>query len=335
MADQRTTTPDIQQWKAPAKTSTIVRSERKGTESLNEITKQSFSSQAPTPDSYKFALHGLLALGSTSGTVEEGDAPPESEVYQDQAVSTLDFARKDTLETLQNKSHKRRLSRVRSIGTRQQKTQDFRTTGSCKPGSSLDFGIFGDCEDSTQTYEAPDSSETIAAGTPPVRAVPTETSLELLKFYRYHVAPWLDICDADQHFGVSLLIESTRVSSLRVSVMRLAAISSSTACIPKEMGVGRIAPGMGTDENVVADADMRTVVDVLSVLADVVPNLAAFWLGEARGENRTRRHILQKSLLEFDYSSLSTCAYWLLIRLGKRNSPTISGESALLTNVQS
>lgn len=85
--------------------------------------------------------------------------------------------------------------------------------------------------------------------------------------------------------------------------------------------------GTITDDNAVPNA----VMEVFEVLCTVIPNLAQFWLeGGRRG---TRRQLMDRLMLELAPSGLNTCAYWLLVRLGKSSQFCRSGCFTLLTFV--
>jgi hypothetical protein len=53
----------------------------------------------------------------------------------------------------------------------------------------------------------------------------------------------------------------------------------------------------------------------MHVLADALPNLATFWREKDKGAIRI--NLLEELLLQLNSSGLSTCAYWLLIRLSE------------------
>lgn len=163
-----------------------------------------------------------------------------------------------------------------------------------------------------------DSDTLLSSEGTPAQAVSVDSSMELLKYYRYNIAPWLDICDNDQHFGVTLLTELNKSPVLRRRVLHLALVTSSNSWISKGQAVNETTLSGPSDRNVTSDAAEELVASVLSLLAEMVPNLAASWLGGDGSESR--RNDLERFLLESDSSCLTTCAYWLLVRLGKRSS---------------
>jgi hypothetical protein len=134
--------------------------------------------------------------------------------------------------------------------------------------------------------------------------MPTGNSIELLKVYRYKIAPWLDICDSNQPFGVTLLIRLSVSPSLRAHVMRFAAAVSSIPWTEESSSI--------TDYT--SDTNEAAVVGVLEAASGMVPRLAS-WLSEDGKESR--EHLLGSLMSDLHSSDLKTSAYWLLVRLGR------------------
>lgn len=146
----------------------------------------------------------------------------------------------------------------------------------------------------------------------PVIASPDRTksfgsTIELLKVYRYNIAPWLDICDPKQPFGVTLLTELNKMPGLRACIMQLAAV---TPNMPQNNESSSMA-------DFTSDVAEDAVVRVLATVGGVVLNLAASWLSEDGVENR--RNLLENLLLDLGRSDINIAAYWLLVRLGMRD----------------
>ncbi|KAF2621496.1 hypothetical protein BU25DRAFT_236335 [Macroventuria anomochaeta] len=298
---------------APAQTQSVVLPDRQvGTTSIDTST-QSHSGHKLPPNNYEFASDGLLALGFTSGTAQGADFFVVPSVREKHAVSTFDFARDDNLDPTLNGNSLERRPGVHRTETGHQSTLSFDTIGHSMPGPSPGFQNFRGSEDLNRIHGAPNSNAMIPAGGHPAHAVAAGRDLELLKFYRYNIAPWLDICDTDQHFGVALLTNPTQVPSLRASVIRLAASSSNMAWVLEDLDVGKSTSERGMNDSAAPNATLETVVCVLDVLADMIPNLAAIWLRSDSGQSRM--YLLEKLLLELGSSSLNACGYWLLVRL--------------------
>ncbi|KAF9690585.1 hypothetical protein EKO04_011463 [Ascochyta lentis] len=310
-----------------AQTNSIIPFKARTATNLANATEQSFSNRTSSLNSYEFALHGLLALGSTSGAAVT--SPPLAPVVaEEQAVSIYDFATNDRTNSALDSSTVQIRSDMHRTEIERQSTQSFSTISPSTPNFSPRFENFEGCESLARAYEISNSDPSIPARTHVTDTVAATRGLELLKLYRYQIAPWLDICDNDQHFGVILLVNSTQTPRLRSSIMRLAAASSSKALVSDGMSVDTSLSIKDVGINAASDAAVETVVDVLDVLANAVPNLAFFWRREDREKSRTR--LLEKLLLELGSSGLNTCAYWLLVRLGKSHFPQFR-RNALLT----
>ncbi|UPX12063.1 uncharacterized protein EKO05_0002639 [Ascochyta rabiei] len=311
---QPVTTTDDQHCRLSTQTDSTTTHSQAATDPF-DTTKHTVSSHSPSPNSYEFAVHGLLALGSTFEEPGANALPalPASGVGEEQSVSTYDFASDDNLSPALDGSIMQKRPGIHRKGTEQISVRSFGTIGHSTPGTSSRFENFEGLGRLTQAYEASNSNASIPAETLTMSTAIAAPSLELLTFFRYNVAPWLDICDSEQQFGVSLLIKSAQVPCLRTAIMHLAAASSSMAWASGEMRVGRSTSDRSRSIDIASDIAVETVVDVFNVLADATPNLAAFWLRDDRGKTRTR--LLERLLLGLGLSDLSTCAYWLLVRI--------------------
>lgn len=263
---------------------------------MNGAAIQRESCHMLSSDSYESALHGLLALGSTAGAIDDSLIPVA-------AVSIHDFAESDDVDDQFESNHMESRPLAHRSETRQLSAQSVGMNTRHLSGTSPRFGTFthrqGQYADTRNILE-----------TSPVPSITTSSDLELLRLYRYHIAPWLDICDPVQHFGVTVLTSFSQVPGLRIAVMRLAVASSGMAVDVTDRPLYRDG-----GENTSSDIELGTVMGVLSILADALSNLSAFWLVEERVEKRI--YLLERSLLELDAHNLSTCAHWLLVRLGK------------------
>ncbi|ORY72079.1 uncharacterized protein BCR38DRAFT_405087 [Pseudomassariella vexata] len=74
-------------------------------------------------------------------------------------------------------------------------------------------------EQTTQTLEEPVEKMSTE------EEISDEASFALFKHYRYEVAPWLDICDLEQSFGVSVSCGATESKPMYHALLRLAASS--------------------------------------------------------------------------------------------------------------
>lgn len=137
---------------------------------------------------------------------------------------------------------------------------------------------------------------------------------DLLRIYRYDIAPWLDICNAVQHFSVELLTISRRVPRFRTCVIRLAAASSSKAWLEDLLNADRFFSLEVASDSTDSSLNVEAIVGVLDLLTEMIPDLAASW---SRKENQGRRsQNIEKLLPELEHFDMHACAYWLSVRLG-------------------
>lgn len=281
---------------------------------LVKANPQTFPRSTPPSKSYEFALHGLLALGSTSVSNPDMDVAPASVNSPDQEISTFDFARGEDADPVSNAKSYQTVLETYQTRQAHQPALSFGGDSRSLPGLSPDFRKLDVTGDLYHSHEAliideerssKDSQADLGAAGPKV---------ELLKIYRYNIAPWLDICDADQHFGVELLTISRRVPRLRTCVMRLAAASSSIAWLEENLNVD-ITPSLeATNDATDLDLNVEAIVGVLDLLIETIPDLAASWSRQKQQKHRS--HVMETLLLELEHSNMHACAYWMAVRLG-------------------
>lgn len=279
---------------------------------------QSYSTYTPSPSSYEFALHGLLALGSTSNIGQGANPPQSSAIEPEQGVSMFDFATDSNVNPTLSRGPTQERPDLDRTETVQSSLLGYDVTSHGTSGPSPSLPSFEAFTDVNKARGAT-SNTSASANKTPFRHESADDSLELLKFYRYNIAPWLDICDTDQHFGVTLLTEARRSHVLRSGIMQLVRGSSSIVSNPEDPTMKESTWSGISHGRAASDANEELVASVLKFLADMVPNLAASWLRV--GELNSSRYLQESLLLELGSSSLDTCAYWLLVRLGKLRSP--------------
>ncbi|KAJ8117695.1 hypothetical protein OPT61_g1164 [Boeremia exigua] len=311
-ARQPATAAEKEQNDYQIQTRPTIRPARHASKDLTSTNNASGVGHAPSPDSYEFALHGLLALGSTSDTTPGTDLRQMSTVGAEQAVSTFDFARDIHADSARILTNRQRRPRVHRTDTERSSLMGFDMTSQGTPGPSPSLSSFEASANSNHFYDT-GSSTFIPDDEYSGRAVPANSSIELLKLYRYKIAPFLDICDTEQHFGVALLTESNRAPALRACIMQLAAASLSEPWVMEGHIVEQSTPNKANNESVTSDAGDGLITEVLNFLATMIPNLAASWLRKDGVQGR--RYLLERLLLELGSSSLKSCAYWLLVRL--------------------
>ena len=254
-----------------------------------------------SPCSHESALRGLLALGASSGDSPELQDARASGDTDAQLIPSYGFDRRDNINSGPERSGTLRQSVLERTETLSHSTLSLQSTSHNESNQALRLH-FGGSEDLDNIH---DSSISILEEVPPGRPMPTDNSIELLQVYRYKIAPWLDICESNQPFGVTLLTRLNKSPSLRARVMQFAAAASKMVWIEESSDI--------TDST--SNVNEAAVVSVLEAAGGMTPNLAASWLSEDGKESR--KHLLGSLMSDSDSPGLTTSAYWLLVRLGK------------------
>lgn len=265
----------------------------------------------PSPESHESALRGLLALGGSSETNPGASSSQDPHVMQGYVISTFDFASNNGSNTgLAGIDMHQRPGASRS-DTGHQSLLSFRSIGQSEPDSSPQFCPIG--PGGQRSFEGDESSASAQAVRTLDVSASSGTEVELLKLYRYNIAPWLDICDSSQPFGVTLLTKVQVTPGLRTCILGLAAACSN---ITWDMeSIDTIPPISNAVNNEITDPIGDVVIGVMNVLRDILPNLSMFWSSDNGVEKRA--HMLERLSLSLACSTLQDSAYWLLMRLGK------------------
>ncbi|PTU17595.1 hypothetical protein P175DRAFT_0512309 [Aspergillus ochraceoroseus IBT 24754] len=239
-------------------------------------------------DKDEFAVRSLLALGTGA------EAGPEP-VYD--AVSGI-----NTIPYLQNMDHK--------VDTPLASSAPNKTTEVSCPGAHSGFldEIVGD---STPVLR---SSSTLETG------LVTETQrLKLLQHYRYHVAPWLDICDLKHAFGIAALqmaVHSERLLSVLLALSKICIYKRSRdfQMIHSDDFGGSHTPELPSDRQSLAlhaDFTETLLVRVFQELHYLVSDVSHAW----RNINGSDYGPLQ-SLVDTAYGlDIDSAVYWMFFRL--------------------
>ncbi|KAL1596399.1 hypothetical protein SLS60_009045 [Paraconiothyrium brasiliense] len=153
---------------------------------------QDTQSHSPSAERYEFALHGLLALGNRNN---DGDINGEPEVN----FASIDFAETDHAT----------LPRQPSVAMNQ-----FHTA----PNPI----VVAESQERPKMQSWPSIS---AISSVEIPHMTDERILELLKHYRYNIAPWMDICDMKQGFGCEALQLCKNSSPVQLEILALAEAS--------------------------------------------------------------------------------------------------------------
>ncbi|KAH7406651.1 hypothetical protein DE146DRAFT_607321 [Phaeosphaeria sp. MPI-PUGE-AT-0046c] len=138
--------------------------------------------------------------------------------------------------------------------------------------------------------------------------MPTDTNdMRLLKTYRYKIAPWLDMCDTSQPFGVMVLLASIESVRVRRSVLNLAQATENKIRIHTDT--------VDSDELGSSWHEPQMVVPpIFRLLQEVTMDLTNFW--ESKDIIQTGRDLLAMLLPQLDDAPpFAQAAYWLVMRL--------------------
>jgi hypothetical protein len=255
-----------------------------------------------------------MALGSTSASHPGVDHTPALLISEDREVSMFDFAGvKDATPASDANGSNRRPEAHRTQSTHRPMLS-FSNLDSGPPGPSPSFHTLDGTGGLDQFHEISSADGTRFPKASRADSGAAGPAIELLKTYRYNIAPWLDICDTDQHFGVELLTIARREPRLRTCVMRVAAAASRMAWPMEDLNAERTPSLEVVGDATDAGFNVEVIVSVLDLLVETTPNLAASW-GRQKDQDR-RLQAMETLLLEPERSNMHACAYWLSTRLG-------------------
>ncbi|PVH98824.1 hypothetical protein DM02DRAFT_680929 [Periconia macrospinosa] len=229
---------------------------------------------SPSAERYEFALHGLLALGN-------GNAEPTNHQIQ----------------------HATPNPEVDEI-------DDIQIT-TVVPSDPQHFSV-------TSAGERPDSLERTQSwasgqtdGSRMVLGASEQQAYELLKHYRYRIAPWLDMADAQQYFGSQILQRSVKSTPVKISILRLAQQSFQANIIHQINDFTMLAdlPHEDTEEHSV----LKPLIHVLEMTRGALADLSGFWL--QAGGPASWQSTLETLIPEVRQSTAKSCIFWLMARL--------------------
>ncbi|KAK1148545.1 hypothetical protein N8T08_009551 [Aspergillus melleus] len=138
-------------------------------------------------------------------------------------------------------------------------------------------------------------------------SIPESDRLELLRHYRYHVAPWLDISDMRQPFGLTGLQFAMGSEKLLSALMRL-----SKACmlqsVPERSFLADFTESIA-DMSMLGDSTEATLLYVLEEVRCLVTDVPRAW-------TRNGYPDAIQSLVQYAYGDdINSALYWLTLRL--------------------
>ncbi|KAF2013997.1 hypothetical protein BU24DRAFT_452773 [Aaosphaeria arxii CBS 175.79] len=231
-------------------------------------------------DNYEFALHGLIALGTSHEPIpgEQIQFSPEMSVTDHRAS----LSREDTTPTFGQQLH-----------------EVFTNEGRQDVGGT---------SQSWQLTDHPEASEQ--------QELSQERVLELLKHYRYEIAPWLDMGDTHQSFGCEALQLSTDTVAIRYGLLALADTSLSIQQ-PYNREEGALDVSLIADILQQRECEQGTLTcalaKMLGITRHAIADLDKFWMREEHSLNG--QGIEEMLLPHLETSPLASSVYWLLARL--------------------
>ncbi|KAH7355712.1 hypothetical protein BKA66DRAFT_575204 [Pyrenochaeta sp. MPI-SDFR-AT-0127] len=286
------------------------------------------TNHTPSPNSYEYAVHGLLALGSSNSASQEMSFPPVNDA-REQSVSLLVNSVVDLQPALdladevgQDFDNVEEPDEWVSIGPVPVPTgvEELHMTVTGKKVNSSaytnDYTAIKHIVPITASDSGsnPQHTSTSELSVPNRQShqemIPCDNDLNLLQYYRYQIAPWLDICDFNQYFGVEVLGLSADSARIRHGILALAAAASSRSHTTRTREATEYSTGAMPGRGLASD----TLLDVFHILTDVLTDLPKYWQHEEHdGQGKQILETLLPHLT--DGSSLATSAYWLLVRL--------------------
>ncbi|PLB48366.1 hypothetical protein P170DRAFT_476983 [Aspergillus steynii IBT 23096] len=137
-------------------------------------------------------------------------------------------------------------------------------------------------------------------------SLPESERLELLRHYRYHVAPWLDICDMRQPFGLSGLQSAMGSEKLLSTLMQL-----SKACmiqsVPERGFLADFTEPLA-NTSACGDSTEDSLLYVLDEVRHLVSNIPMAW-------DRNRYLDTVHYLVQYAHDTdINAAMYWLALR---------------------
>ncbi|KAF2465385.1 uncharacterized protein BDR25DRAFT_318620 [Lindgomyces ingoldianus] len=199
------------------------------------------TTRSSSAENYEFALHGLLALGAGNAGIINADHSVSPRTVLADSISSSHLQDKINVAQAQ-----------------------FALDGF----SSDQGGVENQPE---QSWEVIGTQDDVI-----IEDLSHERALELLKHYRYQIAPWLDICDRKHSFGCEVLGQSTASKSLRCALLSLA-----------EAALGREKDGRQPPNPILIANDMERgdqidntqngLLEVLPKVGHAIADLSGFW----------------------------------------------------------
>ncbi|OAL45950.1 hypothetical protein IQ07DRAFT_519048 [Pyrenochaeta sp. DS3sAY3a] len=268
---------------------------------------QIVASHTPSPNSYAFALHGLLALGARAGGDDDLLFSPVENVESQTAASTIDSVLSGHAPLVLSGHEGQRIGAI-------QERASWQSTSPNPTQNPIEKVFESTTKTTTTTTESAHAPLNVNddtrgwTSTPETRS--RDLTLDLLKYYRYHIAPWLDICDSNQCFGVEILGLSAESTPIRYGILALADGALDKSKSTQLQDIADSSKDSISQQDVVQGA----LLDVFQILRDVSNDLPKFWeQEEAHGRGGL---VLETVLLQLpNGSALASSIYWLLVRL--------------------
>ncbi|CAI6334423.1 unnamed protein product [Periconia digitata] len=234
---------------------------------------------SPSAERYEYALHGLLALGNRNGNGNGNAGSPKPPAQSAISASpTQDNLRVDDVENIL-------------------------PSGSLLSPSAgrVQFASFGKAQ--TWASEQPGGSMSIFGSS-------DHDINELLKHYRYRIAPWLDIADMHQYYGCEVLQLSHESLALRISVLALAQQTYQNNLAGQNLDFSTM---INLDHEDGESNVQSTLVGVLNMTGTALADLSAFWV-QSCSPNPWQCN-LEALIPDVRQGNPESNVYWLMTRL--------------------
>ncbi|KAJ5448488.1 hypothetical protein N7445_003309 [Penicillium cf. griseofulvum] len=149
---------------------------------------------------------------------------------------------------------------------------------------------------------------------PPESSLETLSSTEiqaLLRHYRYEVAPWLDICDLGQSFGIQGLQLAMVSSAIWNSIIDLSRTSFHQLHPPKPPREGRKTFLRRPDLDMQVDITHVGLISAIDQVKDCISNISAMWDDERQWDDDLTRALSSHAAGR----DINSAIYWLFFRL--------------------
>ncbi|CAH0050729.1 unnamed protein product [Clonostachys solani] len=178
-------------------------------------------------------------------------------------------------------------------------------------GGGSGFSLAGSNELASSPGLTVQSSGSLKELFPNCAHLPQSEKIQLIRHYRYNIAPWLDIGDSGQTFGLQV----ARMASLCPPVLEALLILSSVSL---DCEVGREYYPPGTSSQYLSPSDTSVTIDlaafVLNMTRHHILTHPLAWKRPFQDVNGVWVQFLNSTAASQQYTSINVAAAWVLLR---------------------